>query len=153
MAMDVNGRRHPLRRDCRKCGHRYGIITTKSGQDVVNCEVCGTYDHCAPKVDTGREPRTLRSRPDISPSRRWRILDIHGHACVACHRTGVELQLAHLISRDDADRHGFLDEIIDSDLNLAPMCAECNSGQRPMGSVGIRLLYRCLVIAHTKATT
>jgi len=91
---------------------------------------------------------TLEDALDYArPSRRFRILDAHGHACVSCHRTDVDLQIDHLISREAADRLGFLDELIDSDLNLAPMCAECNIGKRVVGSASIRLMYRCLVVA------
>jgi 5-methylcytosine-specific restriction endonuclease McrA len=136
---------YEMRTPCGKCGNRYGTITTKHLQDVVNCAVCGTYAYCAPRVETGRAQRTLRTRPDIAPSRRWRILETHDHKCVGCGASG-DLQLDHLISRSDADAHGFLDSIIDSDDNLAPMCPECNSGKRPTGSASIRLMYRLLTI-------
>jgi hypothetical protein len=140
-----------LRAACAKCSHEGGYIVTKGGQDVMRCAECHAYQYCAPRLETGRAVRTLASRPDVAPSRRWRILEQHGHTCVACHRSGVELQLAHLISRDDAEHHGFLDEIIDSDHNIAPMCAECNSGQRPHGSVAVTLMYRILVVKAKKA--
>lgn len=121
-------------------------------QDVVRCANCDRHCYNAPRIELGLAPVTLASRPDISPSRRYRILDAHGHACVSCHRTDVDLQIDHLISREDADRLGFLDELIESDLNLAPMCAECNSGKRVTGSASIRLMYRCLVVAAGKDT-
>lgn len=62
----------------------------------------------------------------------------------------MDLEVDHLISREDAERLGFLDELIESDLNLAPMCRECNSGKRVTGSASLRLMYRCLVVASNR---
>lgn len=142
----------PLRAVCPQCGGGDGRIETKSGQDCVYCLDCGRWQYNAPRIETGREQRTLSSRPGITTSQRARIFDVHDQRCITCGRTaadGVTLDLGHLISRDDAEAHGFLDEIIDGEFNLAPMCAECNSGQRPLGSIGIRLMYRILLIKAT----
>ena len=139
-----------MRAPCTRCGEERGAGTRKSMQDVVRCANCDRHCYNAPRIELGLAPVTLASRPDISPSRRYRILDAHGHACVSCHRTDVDLQIDHLISREDADQLGFLDELIESDLNLAPMCAECNSGKRVTGSASIRLMYRCLIIASER---
>jgi hypothetical protein len=143
---DLSPDAYVMREPCRLCGSWLGKLKTKGGQDCIYCE-CGRHNYNAPKVETGRAVRRLSERPDIKPSRKWRILDTHGHRCVACGEHEKHLQIAHLISREDADRHGFLDEIIDSDLNLVPMCAECNSGQRPHGSVSVQLMYRCLLVS------
>jgi 5-methylcytosine-specific restriction endonuclease McrA len=143
---------YPLRKPCRQCGGSDGHIETKSGQDCVYCIACGLWEHNAPRLETGRALRTLSTRPGLTVSQRARVFDAHDHRCIACGRSagdGVTLDLGHLISRDDAEAHGFLDEIIDSEWNLAPMCAECNSGQRPLGSIGIRLMYRTLLIKAT----
>ena len=139
-----------MRAPCTRCGEERGTVTRKSMQDVVRCANCDRHCYNAPRIELGLAPVTLASRPDISPSRRYRTLDAHGHACVSCHRTDVDLQIDHLISREDADQLGFLDELIESDLNLAPMCAECNSGKRVTGSASIRLMYRCLIIASER---
>ena len=130
----------PLRRTGRH-GDAQGM------QDVVRCSNCDRHCYNAPRTELGLKPVTLASRPDIKPSRRFRILDAHGHACVSCHRTDVDLQIDHLISREAADRLGFLDELIDSDLNLAP-CApsataasEC-PGRPPSASCTAALWWR-----------
>lgn len=138
-----------MRSPCHLCGGDQGAITTKNGQDVVRCATCDEYMYCAPRTETGRAVRSLSSRPGIKPSARARILAEHDHACITCGRRApdVALDLGHLISREDAERCGFLDDpIIDSEWNLAPQCQECNSGQRPHGSAGIRLIYRALVM-------
>lgn len=139
-----------MRAPCPRCGEDLGIVTRKSMQDVVRCANCDRHCYNAPRTELGLERVSLSSRPDITPSRRYRILDAHGHACVSCHRSDVDLQIDHLISREDAQRFNFLDDIIDSDLNMAPMCAECTSGKRVTGSASIRLMYRCLVVASNR---
>lgn len=138
---------HGLRSPC-KCGSWYGRIDTRGGQDCVFCAECGGWQYNAPRLETGRDVRSLSTRPGITPSQRFRVLDAHGHQCVSCGATG-SLQLDHLISRDDAERAGCLDELIDSEWNLAPMCPECNSGKRSLGTASIRLMYRCLLIKAT----
>lgn len=137
------------RPSCRRCEGRVGFIVTSGGQDVVRCDACNNYLYCAPRTETGRAQRTLSTRPGITPAQRYRVLERCGHRCVACGAMG-DLQMAHLIAREDAEREGFLDEVIDSDLNLAAMCPECNSGQRPQGSVAVTLMYRCLLLATRK---
>jgi hypothetical protein len=143
----VSGERFPLRAPCR-CGSLEGTITTTAGQDVMRCAACDRYQYNASRVETGRAVRTLASRPTITPAQRAHVLAVHDHACITCGRRPpeVRLELAHLISRADAERHGFLDALIDSEFNLAPQCVECNSGCRPLGSAGVRLVYRVLVM-------
>lgn len=136
------------------CGCETGYIVEKGAQDVARCAQCDRYQYCAPRFETGKATRTLASRPGLTPSQRARVLDAHDHACIGCGRRppAVTLDLDHLISREDAERHGFLDDLIDSEWNLAPMCAECNSGKRALGSASIRLMYRCLLIKATPPT-
>ena len=100
-----------MRAPCNRCGEQAGTVTRKGMQDVVRCSNCDRHCYNAPRTELGLKPVTLASRPDIKPSRRFRILDAHGHACVSCHRTDVDLQIDHLISREAADRLGFLDEL------------------------------------------
>jgi len=140
-----------LRAPCASCGGTDGYTVEKNGQDVARCSGCDTYQYNAPRIETGRAVRTLSSRPGLTPSARARVFDIHDNRCIVCGRTSpdVQLDLEHLISREDADRHGFLDELIDSEWNLAPMCAECNSGKRTLGSASVRLMYRVLLIKAT----
>jgi hypothetical protein len=136
-----------LRDQCR-CGGTEGRIMPKNGQDCVYCTACGKWQYNAPRLETGRAVRTLTTRPGITPGQRARVLAVHDHACIGCGKRPpeVRLELEHLIAREDAARHDMLDEVIDSEFNLAPMCPECNSGYRPLGSVSIRLLYRALLM-------
>jgi hypothetical protein len=143
-----------LRAPCAECGFEAGYTLERNGQDVAYCE-CGTYQgYNASRSETGRAVRTLASRPTIKPSKRSRVLDDFGHRCVSCGAAppDVRLDLAHLISREDAERLGFLDDVIDSEWNLAPMCAECNSGQRVHGTHSLILIYRCLQIRERRQT-
>lgn len=118
---------HILRDPC-ACGNRTGRIETRNGQDCVFCAKCGSYRYCAPKNETGREVRSLRTRPDIKPRQRARILDRDNGTCVLCHRFGVPLDVGHLISVDAGRKLGLDDAELYDDDNLAAMCQSCNSG-------------------------
>jgi 5-methylcytosine-specific restriction endonuclease McrA len=138
-----------MREHCKKCGGTDGYIVTKGGQDVVFCTPCSRYVYCAPRVETGRDVRSISTRPNLKPSVRYRILDEFGYICLICGRGApeVELVIDHIISRAAAATADLLDELIDSEDNLAPLCAECNSGKRATFTVGtIRLMYRALVM-------
>lgn len=113
---------------CKRCKTTTGRIETKSGQDCVFCTQCGAFQYNAPRVETGREVRSLRTRPDISPSQRTRILDRDGGACILCHATDRPLDIGHLISVKDGLDTGLTEAQIYHDENLAAMCAPCNSG-------------------------
>jgi 5-methylcytosine-specific restriction endonuclease McrA len=117
-----------MRAPCPGCGCAHGTITTKNGQDTVRCAECARYCYNAPRTETGREPRSLRTRPTIRPSQRTRILLRDNGACVLCHRHDVPLDVGHLISVHDGHALGLSDAMLDSDGNLAAMCASCNSG-------------------------
>lgn len=136
-----------LRKPCQYCGSTSGEIRPKGGQDVVYCE-CGKYaGYNAPRVETGRAVRSLSSRQGLTPGQRHRILEAHDFSCISCGRRppDVELQIDHLISRHDAEAAGCLDELIDSEDNLAPQCAECNSG-KGRSTVSIRMMHRVLQV-------
>jgi 5-methylcytosine-specific restriction endonuclease McrA len=105
-----------------------GTITTKGGQDVVRCADCRAYCYCAPRTETGRQPRSLRTRPAIGPSQRARILMLDNSTCVLCHRSDLPLDVGHLISVYDGRALGLTDAQLNSDENLAAMCSPCNSG-------------------------
>lgn len=141
-----------LRAAC-TCGSTTGVIRTQGLQDCVYCAGCHRYQYNAPRTETGRKPRTLATREGITPSMRARILDRHDHACIACGKRPpeVRLEMEHIISREVADDFGLLDELIDSEWNMAPMCAECNSGHRWLKRPAVRLMYRCLMMAQRAA--
>jgi hypothetical protein len=117
-----------LRNPC-PCGCIDGLIITKNGQDTVWCAQCDRYaGYNAPRTETGRPRRSLRTRPDISPSQRARIILRDGCACVLCHGR-KDLVIGHAVSLRDGYADGLTDKLLYSDNNLVAMCAECNAGQ------------------------
>lgn len=116
-----------MRQPCR-CGNRTGRIETRNGQDCVFCSTCDRHCYNAPRAETGREVRSLRTRPDIKPGQRARILERDNSTCVLCHRTGIELDVGHLISVDSGRKAGLEEGDLHDDENLAAMCQPCNSG-------------------------
>lgn len=113
---------------CRKCGSDNVHIKPTNGQDVVRClDGCG-YSHCAPRTETGREVRSLRTRPQIKPKVRARILDRDNGTCIICHRSDLPLDAGHLISVDEGRELGMTDVELYDEENLAAMCNACNSG-------------------------
>lgn len=116
-----------LREPCR-CGNRTGRLETRGGQDCVFCDRCGRHCYNAPRSETGREVRSLRTRPDIKPGKRARVLERDNATCVLCHRHGVDLDVGHLISVDAGRKLGLTDAELYDEENLAAMCGACNSG-------------------------
>lgn len=122
---------------------------TRSGQDVVRCIGCEAYQYNAPRIETGRAIRSLSTRPNIKPSVRARIFEQFSYGCLVCGRGPPEVdpELDHIIPREAAELAGMLDDLIDSEDNLAPLCAECNSGKRAVFTVAtIKLMYRALAM-------
>jgi len=118
-----------MRSPCSRCDCPDGIIVTKNGQDTVRCADCDQYaGYNAPRSETRRERRSLRTRPTIRPSQRTRILVRDNGTCVLCHRSDVSLDVGHLISVHDGHTLGMSDAELSSDDNLAAMCSACNSG-------------------------
>jgi 5-methylcytosine-specific restriction endonuclease McrA len=118
----------PMRAPCQECTHLLGQVETRNGQDCVFCAACGRFQYNRPRTESGREPRSLRTRPDIKPSKRARVLDRDNGCCVVCHRDDVPLDVGHLISVDEGRKLGMTDAELFDDENLAAMCAACNSG-------------------------
>lgn len=116
-----------MRQACR-CGNETGRIETKSGQDCVYCLSCGKHCYNAPRTETGREVRSLRTRPDIKTGQRSRILERDNGTCVVCHCDDRPLDVGHLISVDAGRKLGLTDAELYDDENLAAMCQTCNSG-------------------------
>lgn len=123
-----------MRSACSQCSCWSGRIETRNGQDCVFCEECGKFQYNAPKTETGREVRRLRTRPDIKPSQRARVLDRDNGQCIICHSTNRALDVGHLVSVDEGRALGMNDGDLFSDDNLAAMCAPCNSGY---GSISV----------------
>jgi 5-methylcytosine-specific restriction endonuclease McrA len=120
-----------MRAPCPGCGSPAGHIQPRNGQDCVFCAGCGQFCYNAPRAETGREIRSLRSRPDIKPSKRARILERDGYRCFMCGRqpgSREGLVIGHLLSVADGRQLGIADDELNSEENLAAQCEECNSG-------------------------
>ena len=116
------------RAPCPDCGGRDGIVSTVNGQDTVRCADCARFCYNAPRHETGREPRTLGTRSEISVSQRARILLRDHGTCALCRRADVALDVGHLISVRDGKALGLLEAELFNDENLAAMCATATAG-------------------------
>lgn len=132
-----------LREACTNCGDVTGIVTEKNGQDVVRCIGCGKWAYNQPKAESGKPQRSVRTRPEIKPSTRARILERDNYTCVMCHSATSVLHIGHLLSVNDGKALGATEEELFDDENLAAMCEECNLGQGQT-TVSMRLLYLIL---------
>jgi 5-methylcytosine-specific restriction endonuclease McrA len=121
-------KRWDMREPCRFCGTLDGYIKTVNGQDTVRCLECDRYVYTAPRTETGREVRSLRTRSCVRPKQRARILVRDNATCVLCHRSNVDLDIGHLISDHDGHKLGMSEADLMSDDNLAAMCNVCNAG-------------------------
>jgi hypothetical protein len=127
---DRDADHHRMRAACPDCGSTDGTITTVSGQDTVRCAQCNRYCYNAPRTETGAPRRSLRSRPQISPSQRQRILVRDNRTCFVCCRREGRMQIGHIISLHEGRAYGLSDAELFHDENLVAMCPECNAGQR-----------------------
>lgn len=133
-----------MRSPCARCGGTGGHAVDKGGQDVVYCATCSTYAYCRPKAESGRPQRSVRTRPEIKPSTKTRILEQYGHRCVACGNGEATLHIGHLISVDAYKRFGeqvgMGEAEVWADENLVAMCEECNLGMgNTVASVSLML--------------
>lgn len=143
---------HPtfeLRSPCARCGATDGRLERKATQDTVRCRN-GHWCYNAPRSETGLPTISKRTRPDITPARRRRIIDSCGNACVSCHRADLPLEVGHLISVKEGREAGATDCELFSDENLAAMCDACNSGAS-YTTVSLRLMVQVLRIRTRKA--
>jgi hypothetical protein len=126
-----------------RCTCRDGEIRTKNGQDVVYCVQCGAFCYCAPRVETGREVRSVTTiHNGIRPKDRARVIARASGRCEMC-GSRDNLHVGHLLSVDDGIKQGFTEAFLNDDENLACFCSECNLG---MGceSVPLRLVVAIL---------
>lgn len=139
-----------MRAPCRfGCDTTSGYIATRNGQDCVYCTTCHRHQYNAPKDETGRGVRTLRTREDIPAAQRARILDRDNGTCIICHRGDAALDTGHLISVADGRTFDMTDDELYDDENLAAMCTTCNSGYGRR-SVSPRLLLAALYARTTR---
>lgn len=128
--MNEHVRGHALRRPC-ECKCELGYIKEVNGQDTVRCVKCGTFQYNAPRTETGREVRSVRTREAIKPGQRSRILDRANRRCEVCGATG-RLHVGHILSVKAGDAYGVSREELDHDENLIAECEECNLGRGPL---------------------
>jgi hypothetical protein len=146
------GEPYVMRSPCPKCGNTGGRIEERGSQDVVRCIACDAYCYCAPKAETGKPQRHVRSREAISPKQRARIIVVRANArceiCGKAHTALEPLHVSHMVSLDSGHEMGLTDDELNTDENLAAMCAECNQG---LGAepVPLRLMVR-LVMARLR---
>lgn len=136
---------HHLREPCRHCLSEVGRIIERGYQDCVYCAGCEAFQYNAPRAETGKPVRNVKTREGISPSQRARILVIRANSrCETCGTSDRELHVAHLLSLDAGLAQGFTEDELNDDENLCAMCDACNLG---MGKnpVPLRLMVALLM--------
>ena len=132
-----------MRAPCVRCGCTMGRVGYKNGQDVVRCFQCDGYAYSRPKSESGKPQRHVRTRPEIKPSTKVRILERDNYTCIICHRDDLPLHVGHLLSVTEGKAQGLTEAELFDDENLAAVCEECNLGQGGR-TVSTRLLVRVL---------
>ncbi len=127
----------PLRTPC-PCGWDVGRIENRGGQDCLYCDQCGKWQYNAPRTETGRAVRTMKTvHAGITASRQDRIFRRDEFRCIICGRgraDGLNLHIAHILSVEDgmklAEQGWKITEYeLNSDANLLTLCETCNAGQ------------------------
>lgn len=143
-----------MREPCKRCFNTDGIVTQKSGQDVVRCKKCETHCYNAPRTETGREKRSVSTVHEaIKPRSRAAVLERATGRCELCGaRPTAErgLHVGHLISVDHGLEHGLTDAEINSEENLCALCAECNLGMGKR-SLPLRLAVAMVLVRLKEA--
>jgi hypothetical protein len=126
-----------MSRPCKRCGGLDGVRDDRNGQACIFCIPCTRESteevlvYNAPKAETGEPQTHVKTRPDIKPSQRSRILERDHHRCRECGggpNDGV-LHVGHLVSVDQGKRFGVPDDLLFSDSNLVTTCDACNLGR------------------------
>jgi len=117
-----------MRAPCPSCSGVAGRIVEKNGQDTVRCLSCDRHCYNAPRVETGREQRSVTTiHASIKPKQRTRILLRDGGKCILCGARG-NLHVGHLVSVEVGLRFGLTEIELNDDENLVAQCEECNLG-------------------------
>lgn len=136
------------------CEHALTSVNSNGPHMEERCVDCSKWIRNVPKAELGLPTRSVTSRPGIKPKVRARVLDRFGHTCMSCGAAppAVMLQVDHVIPVELAKRYGVYDDLIEDELNLAPFCEECNLGKGAtvFSARSIRLMHRCLVVAHKR---
>ncbi len=140
-----------MRAPCRHCGEasRGRGPRVSNGQAVVFCAECRRSVYNAPKTETGTPQRNIKSRPDLRPGQRERILERDGGECFLCHRRDGILHVAHALSVADAKTIGVPEEEYMDDANLYASCEECNLGLKSR-SMEARIFLRLIQLRLSK---
>lgn len=123
---------HVLRAPCKFCADGgvespLGYIVPTNGQDVVRCARCDRHQYNAPKALTGKPQRHVRTRANLKPSQRSRIIERANRRCERCGADGI-LHVGHILSVEDGKRAGLSEDEVNHDENLLAECEECNLG-------------------------
>ena len=118
---------YTMRAPCPRCGSTRGSLKETGAQDCVYCLDCATFCYNAPRAETGKPVRHVRTRARIKPKQRARIIMRANTRCELC-GASKELHVGHLLSVDAARKEGMPEEEINSDENLAAICESCNYG-------------------------
>lgn len=113
------------------------------------CADCACHVRFVSKAEAGVGRRSVTSRKGIKPRVRARVLDRFAYGCHLCGRSaadGVLLHVDHILPVHLAKRFGVYDDVIESELNLAPLCEECNLGKgaEVFGAGAVRLMAKAL---------
>lgn len=145
---DIKPAPYPMREPCRWClkdgvPHMDGVLSYVNGQDVVRCTRCERQCYNAPRTETGKPQRVIRTRPGLKPGQRERILERDGGECFLCHRRDTILNASHALSVADAQECGWSEEEYMDDANLFAACEECNLGMKSR-SMEARIFLRLI---------
>lgn len=118
-----------MRKPCPNCGGTEGCIVEKNGQDTVRCTSCARFCYNAPRVETGREQRSVTTVHEaIRPKQRARILARASARCEVCGARG-NLHVGHIVSVVVGLNFSLTEVELNDDENLLCLCEECNLGQ------------------------
>lgn len=120
-----------MREPCRACGSMRGTVEEKSGQDVTRCADCAAWVYNRPKAESGKEIRSVRTRPTLKPSVRWRVIERDGHRCLSCGRSAPDVILVvdHFLPLGHPLAEGMSEDDLWGDANLVTLCEACNLGK------------------------
>ena len=133
-----------LRKPCKYCSGLSGRIETKGGQDCVYC-FCGKHQYNAPKRETGRETRSVKTtRIEISTTQRYQVMERANRTCELCNKRDCNIHVDHALSIDAARAQGLDETVYNSNENLIALCEECNLGKSNM-ALPVRILIGILM--------
>lgn len=116
-----------MRKPCPDCECEFGVVREVGFQDTVRCRDCGKFQYNAPRLETGKPQRHIKTRENIKLAIRSLVMVRAGGACELCHCV-APLTVGHLLSVDAGRSEDLTDDELNCEENLAAMCDACNSG-------------------------